>query len=60
MVFIIIAEECSSCGLCADLCPAEAINPVGVYKINADLCTGCGECAQCCPVQAIRPLEENS
>lgn len=52
-MFVIIAEKCSSCGLCADLCPVEAISPVGVYKIKADLCISCGLCQESCPSLAI-------
>ncbi|NLX01942.1 MAG: 4Fe-4S binding protein [Syntrophomonadaceae bacterium] len=53
MTFTINPEKCSTCGLCIDVCPVEAINPYGVYQIDSSLCTGCGLCQESCPVDAI-------
>lgn len=53
MAFIIDENKCSSCGLCADVCPCEAISPIGVYKIDLDKCIDCGECMDSCPSDAI-------
>ncbi|CFX52768.1 4Fe-4S ferredoxin-type, iron-sulphur binding domain [Syntrophomonas zehnderi OL-4] len=47
-------ELCSSCGLCADVCPKGAISAVGVYVINQELCSACGICQEDCPSNAIQ------
>ncbi|NLV20588.1 MAG: 4Fe-4S binding protein [Syntrophomonadaceae bacterium] len=52
-MYIILKDKCSSCGLCADVCPTEAISPVGVYIIKTELCISCGLCQECCPSAAI-------
>lgn len=59
MIYVIDEAACSHCGLCADICPEEAISPVGVYRIDPQRCTGCGECAEDCPTQAIQPKEDD-
>jgi NAD-dependent dihydropyrimidine dehydrogenase PreA subunit len=49
-----ITDECTTCGSCADSCPAEAIKPGDKkYTIDADLCIDCGSCVDTCPVGAI-------
>ena len=52
-MYIILEGKCSSCGLCADVCPVEAISPIGVYRIKSDLCISCGLCQESCPSDAI-------
>lgn len=52
-MYKINAELCSACGLCADVCPVEAISQIGVYKIDPELCTSCGLCEEDCPSEAI-------
>ena len=57
---------CDQCGVCASVCPAEAIykKPArpddsghsggdGVYIIDADKCTGCGICVDECPSKVM-------
>lgn len=46
-------ELCQACGLCADICPVEAISQVGEYKINPEKCIDCGQCKADCPADAI-------
>ena len=51
-------EKCSSCGICVNLCPYNAIvleEVNGQYKakVEAALCAGCGTCAAACPSRAI-------
>lgn len=53
MALAIDENKCSSCGLCADICPYGAISPIGVYKIDPEKCTACGECIESCPSYAI-------
>jgi len=53
----VIAEQCNSCGKCAEVCPYNAIT-VDVKKktpavVNAAACAGCGTCAAECPFGAI-------
>ena len=48
-------EKCRACGLCARLCPAEAIiQEEGRYRIDPEKCVDCKLCAQECPFEAIR------
>ena len=47
------AEDCTACGLCADVCPVDAITVDDVAKIDAEECTDCGTCIDECPVNAI-------
>ncbi len=59
---LIINDECTSCGICIDECPNEAISEGDtIYVINPDLCTECigfydePQCVEVCPVDAIVP-----
>lgn len=53
-----INDDCISCGVCVDECPAEAISEGDdKYVIDPDLCTDCGSCADICPVDAPQPEE---
>jgi len=50
-----ITDACTSCGSCADACPAEAIKEGdGKYEIDQDVCIDCGACVDTCPVEAIK------
>jgi ferredoxin len=49
--------ECIACGVCADLCPFEAIHMEGESPhISDEDCMGCGVCAGHCEVEAIELL----
>jgi len=52
---VIDAEECVSCGVCADeRCQVHAIDEKDdVYEIDKDKCIGCGLCVSTCPSDAI-------
>lgn len=59
---LIITDECTSCGICIDECPNEAISEGSeTYVINPDLCTECvgfynePQCVNVCPMEAIKP-----
>ena len=62
------AVRCTSCGICAKVCPPQCIwivrtndpktgKPVPVpaeFYIDADICMNCGFCAEYCPFDAIK------
>jgi len=48
------AEKCTGCGMCVDVCPAEAITLIGdVAVVHEDACTECERCVEECPNEAI-------
>lgn len=52
----VITDACTSCGVCAGICPVEAISEGATqYEIDPKECTDCGICAGECPVEAIHP-----
>ncbi len=54
MPHVIDCDKCTSCGSCAEVCPAEAIaEGENCYVIDPDLCTDCDLCSGECPVEAI-------
>ncbi len=50
-----ITDECIGCTLCAQNCPADAIeaHPYEVHEIDEEKCTRCGMCRAVCPVDAV-------
>ncbi len=53
------AKTCTSCGMCMEICPVEAItlNTDDIAEVIKDACIGCGLCATACPVEAIGLFE---
>jgi NADH-quinone oxidoreductase subunit I len=60
------ANRCTSCGICAKVCPPQCIwivratgedgKPISLpaeYYIDIDICMNCGYCAEFCPFDAI-------
>ncbi len=45
---------CVSCGMCAELCPAEAIDRESPWETDADRCISCGRCIKVCKESARR------
>jgi len=51
-----VTDDCIGCTLCAQNCPADAIEmrPYEKHEIDVDKCTRCGTCKEICPNDAIR------
>ncbi len=51
----IIEDKCRSCGICARICPVNAIagQRGQPYVVDQDTCTRCGLCIESCPFDAI-------
>ncbi len=53
----IVAERCSGCRICNNLCPYSAISFDEARKVSVverTLCKGCGTCVAACPAGAIQ------
>lgn len=45
-------EKCNDCGICAKVCPVEAIDFTNFRDINPNLCIRCNICVKNCPENA--------
>jgi heterodisulfide reductase subunit A-like polyferredoxin len=56
---LVAPERCIACGRCAEVCPRDAVRPLGehVYPpsfgIDEGICDRCGRCVGACPTAAI-------
>jgi len=59
----LISEECTGCGVCADVCSYDAIQLTRemAYPEPVPLaCTGCLDCVAQCPFEAIEVAETSA
>jgi Fe-S-cluster-containing hydrogenase component 2 len=48
-------KTCTCCGICAERCPADAIDTSGeIPVVNTEVCLGCCTCARFCPADSCR------
>jgi len=52
-VAVVDSGKCAGCGICADVCPAGAIEVNEQAVVNDEACTGCAICVSECPNEAI-------
>jgi len=56
-----ITDDCIGCTLCAQNCPADAIEmrPYERHEIDPEKCVRCGTCMSVCPTDAVRIVTGN-
>ena len=55
LITYLVTDDCIGCTLCAQHCPADAIEmkPYEKHEIDAEKCIRCGTCKNICPADAI-------
>lgn len=56
---ILTSDDCNDCGLCADICPWEAIDKNDYRTINNAICFRCFHCVNNCPEDAKIVTDKN-
>lgn len=52
-VAVVLEKRCDGCGVCAELCPQDAVFVYQVATVDPKRCKGCGLCSEECPQNAI-------
>jgi len=60
VVAFVQTDKCTACGICADVCPVNAITIEGQAVVNPDVCTGCAACVYECPNAAIAIIQQTT
>lgn len=55
--FIEVGDECTQCGVCAEVCPVGAVDPGDSHIIDQELCVTCCACIKSCP-EGARTMKE--
>ncbi|EGJ51758.1 EFR1 family ferrodoxin [Desulfocurvibacter africanus] len=50
--FIAVNDQCTQCGLCAEVCPTSAVDSQNSSLINQEICITCCACIKNCPQNA--------
>ena len=45
-------DQCTQCGVCAEVCPTGAVDPQDSSKIDQEKCITCCACIKSCPQNA--------
>lgn len=54
---IVCEKKCIGCGICVCFCPMDALEGLGIIKVNRERCIDCLECIKACPVDALEEKE---
>jgi len=57
-VALIVADRCTACDTCHQVCRFEAVIPGDAYRIDSSACEGCAACFYQCPAEAIQMVEQ--
>ncbi|MFO7596429.1 MAG: EFR1 family ferrodoxin [Desulfocurvibacter africanus] len=49
---ISVSDQCSQCGICAEICPVDAIDKQNSELVNQEKCITCCACIKICPQNA--------
>jgi NADH:ubiquinone oxidoreductase subunit F (NADH-binding)/NADH:ubiquinone oxidoreductase subunit E len=56
LIKYLVTDDCIGCTICAQRCPADAIEakPYEKHEIDAEKCIRCGTCKSVCPADAVK------